>query len=168
MELESQLTSLTLSKRLKELGVKAPSYFWWRNDYPNNPGKYPNKWYIIPGSEWPYTYKPKAVEFDAGLHLVQAYSVAELGEMLPCIVKKEILEWYKGKQRSRLVIFSLELVKDIYEHTGKIVYYCRYYYGDVYDDTCEYIEPKDYEDTNEANARAKMLIHLIEHGLIKV
>lgn len=61
MKLEDQVTSLELAKRLKELGVKAQCEFWWN---PNNGG-----WLI--GA------------MDEGMESYPAFTVAELGEMLP-------------------------------------------------------------------------------------
>lgn len=63
MKLEQQVTSLEISKKLKELGVKQDSYFRWceRADKMG--------WYI-----------EKSQQFQEGF---SAFTVAELGEMLP-------------------------------------------------------------------------------------
>lgn len=63
MNLENQVTSLELSKKLKELGVKQESLYTWLHH--NH-------------KEW------KLVLGDAGVdEPVHAYTVAELGELLP-------------------------------------------------------------------------------------
>ena len=66
MKLEEQVTSLELSKRLKELGFKQESLFWWCESV--------SKEYLL---EY-YVFKP-AYE---GNDCIPAYTVAELGEML--------------------------------------------------------------------------------------
>lgn len=69
MTLESQVISLDLAKRLKELGVKQESYFYWSEDYDpedaNNGG-----WWVI------RYINPNEDNYSA-------FTVAELGEMLP-------------------------------------------------------------------------------------
>lgn len=77
MKLEQQVTSLEISKRLKELGVKQESYFWYRA----------------------FTDKDEQLYFVLGHHDSQAmfqrdysaFTVAELGEILP-----EFVESYKS------------------------------------------------------------------------
>ncbi len=64
MKLEDQVTNLELSKKLKELGVKQESLFVWYG-LP----------FWIPVLD---TFKNKD-----GLELYSAFTVAELGEMLP-------------------------------------------------------------------------------------
>lgn len=130
MKLEQQVCSLELAKKLKELGVKQESVFWWRNDYPNNPGKYPDTWYIIPDSEYPYTGPHRAVEYERGLHLLPAFTVAEFGEMLP--------DMFYGSSHDE-------------QHIRK--------YVTAFDGHSE-------SEASEADARAKMLIYLIENKLI--
>lgn len=82
MNLEDQVCPLSASKRLWELGVRGRSVFWWRNDYPNNHDKYPDVWNIIPDSDYPYTGPHCASVFDGEYHLLPAFTVAELGQML--------------------------------------------------------------------------------------
>lgn len=62
MKLENQVTSLELSRKLKELGVEQVGLWVWHNK--------------IGGG-----YKLKANEFSPST--IHAYTVAELGEMLP-------------------------------------------------------------------------------------
>lgn len=84
MKLEHQVCTIEQSKKLHELGIIGESVWWHRNDYPNNPSKYPNEWYIIPINDYPYTFRPRRVEkYEDGYHLLPAWSTAELGVMLP-------------------------------------------------------------------------------------
>lgn len=124
MNLEQQVTSLELSKRLKELNLKQESLFCWSeiNEF--------NKIYYRGN---PAFYDPKDYS---------AYTVAELGEMLPAMVNNKILTIIK-------------------------------YIEDDYFTSYDYISSGDHEESfyvqtesNEANARAKMLIHLIENNLV--
>lgn len=67
MKLEQQVTSLEISKRLKELGVNQESYFYW----------------ITFGQE-PEIIRPNyLIEKNGQEDMYSAYSSAELGEMLP-------------------------------------------------------------------------------------
>lgn len=113
MTLEQQVCSLDLAKRLKELGVKQESYFWWCRYKENG---------------W-------ALSSEIGtesLEEVAAFTVAELGEMLGANVFSS-----KSVSGSWLV----ELLGG-----GK---------------------GRSFYEKTEANARAKMLIQLIEQGLLK-
>ena len=128
MKLENQVCSLELSKRLKELGVKQHSYFEWL--------LYPEK------MEWEvsHTFKNQLG--------YSAFTVAELGEMLPdnCIDEdnNEICWFYHDKNNNC--------------HRISYVHLC--------DEICSpFIEVKG---ENEANARAKMLIYLLENKLMEL
>ena len=68
--LEQQVCSLELAKQLKELGVKQESLFNWI--FVNRPGEI-GKWRVA------YDWDPLYV--DSGN--ISAFTVAELGEMLP-------------------------------------------------------------------------------------
>ena len=119
MKLENQVTNLELSKKLKELGFKQESLFYW--------GKTLGKFEIIyfPGN---------LTKSDAEIGRVSAFTVAELGEMLP--------EFVMSMRRT-----------DDYLCTD-FMNYRPYDYG-------------KHEAETEADARAKMLIYLIENDLIK-
>jgi len=109
MKLEQQVVSLELAKRLKELGCKQESAFYWSYEV---------------DVEDKYFLGPKHNGFNL---LCSSFTVAELGEML------------KGFQ--------------IPHWSGQ----------DRWATDCE---PYCKSET-EANARAKMLIHLIEKGIVK-
>jgi hypothetical protein len=77
MKLEEQVCSLDLAKRLKELGVKQESYWYWVDWQENNhEDGAPKGWNLEhpPHSDCPF---------------VSAFTVAEFGEMLPMYLKKD-------------------------------------------------------------------------------
>ena len=115
MKLEDQVCSLSLAKRLKELGVKQDSFFVWDEDS-----------HLFSDGE-------------GGIRMnhhdgvgTAAFTVAELGQMFPpdfCF-ERHLGDWWvmwaDGRFDDRLV----------------------------------------FRPSTEADARAKMLIHLIEKGLV--
>lgn len=125
MKLEDQVCSLEPAKRLKELGVKQESYFYWNCFTPPT------------GSLSPYEEIQDHKHSQATEHF-SAFTVAELGEMLPT--------FYKGGQL---------MAGRFKDKDGWWVSY--------FEDGC--YEPTTEADT-EARARAKMLIYLIEQGLV--
>ncbi len=132
MKLEEQITNLELSKKLKELGVKQESLFYWvefsglqkgHQDYKtslhwelrnceNNLSNFPDK--------------------------ISAFTVAELGEML------KPYAYYSNNMASDFPTYQ-----ENHKSWGFI------------NDEIKWV----YADT-EANARAKMLIYLIENKLL--
>lgn len=110
MELEKQVCSLELAKKLKELGVKQESLFWWNI----SDG-------IVIGEQ--YRRPPS----------ISAFTVAELGEMLPGnfnTIRRGDGSWLA-------------------------------YDGNAADN----VNHQEISDT-EADARAKMLIYLLENNLL--
>lgn len=133
MKLEEQVTSLKLSKKLKELGVKQESLFAWANV---NQG----------GKNW----KMEVIknDFQALNEFVSAFTVAELGEMLPGEIKTKAF----GCGHTNWMIQCGWTVLEHY-----LTYHCM---------NCQE-EIESFEDKNEADVRAKMLIYLLENKLIK-
>lgn len=126
MQLEKQVVSLELAKKLKELGVKQESLFWWLYD---EDGDYVDYLY---GETLP------ARGLKEPFLRCSAYTVAELGELLPPGFISGQVEESEG-----YVCFdenNCNVLKDGF--VGK------------------------YEDT-EADARAKMLIYLLSNDLFK-
>ncbi len=109
MKLESQVSNLELSKRLKELGVKQESLFWWY-DLGSN-----------------YRLQQLDEKERLSQYAISAFTVAELGELIG---------WGHLSGKNEL---------------GKWECWC-----------------KDYSLTadTEADARAKMLIYLLEQKLV--
>lgn len=133
MKLEDQVVSLELAKRLKELGVKQESYFFWQiNGLWNDNISLRNKGdlgssYVIDGQDKQQTYA--------------AFTVAELGEIIGCIYDA--------------ACFSQRMLE---------IWICSYAEKD--EEGVLIIQHEERQNT-EANARAKMLCHLIEKGIVK-
>lgn len=139
MKLEEQVCSLELAKRLKELGVKQDSYFYWVETPIITPPQYElGSAKEIASWAGPYEKANK----------ISAFTVAELGKMLP--KKLEHL-----KQNPNLLRLEFGFQCDI-----SIAYY---YDTEMTNKRIELSE----RDKAEANARAKMLIYLIENNIIK-
>ena len=141
MKLEAQVVSLELAKDLRELGVTQDSLVYWI--YYTRESLTERDWKQLSRKEF------NMEEFEWGLDCTlckrtdyidrcSAYSVAELGEMLPeeynttyTLNEKEEKEWGAYKNRP-------------------------------------YQTNPTVEAKTEADARAKMLIYLIKAGIIKV
>ena len=132
MKLEQQVVSLELAKKLKELGVKQESVFVWR--------KLPTR----PEPEVDTNFGLDSIG-ERGM-LCSAFTVAELGEMLPKTVVDE-----KGKRHPK-------------NYRGANAY--GQHIVSYHEDFSPPLETV-FADT-EADARAKMLIYLIENKLITV
>lgn len=146
MELEKQVCSLELAKKLKELGVKQESlWYWWGKTSgcgsPASPTKKEEGHYLRACREIQILCNIMSCSgAEDRIHVFSekysAFTVAELGEML----KREALPywdnvfmtWSCGIYGSRRNILGMEKI------------------------------------LTEADARAKMLIYLLEHNLIKV
>ncbi len=130
MTLSSQVCSLPLAKRLKELGVKQESLFWWGLHgksiyYEKEKIQLQVKWQEKGNEDW-----------------ASAFTASELGEMLP---------------------------ERVYDQSGAYLFESGFYtvgkkpyvkYAGVDKDIAEV-----HADT-EADARALMLIHLKENGIV--
>lgn len=116
MELKDQVCSLESAKRLKNLGVKQNSIFYWDEG---------------DGIEDRLEYSPN----QPMLELYSAFTVAELGILLDGWGTTKVCGWDCG-------------VVDLWE-------------------ACTNADPnKFFHETTEAEARAKMLIYLLEIKLI--
>ena len=129
MKLEKQVVSLELSKKLKELGVKQDSLFYWHTNKHGHPE---------------FIRQTKENEGSlTDLETHSAFTVAELGEMLPFGAKS-----YVGSHSNDL----------------KVIIWVTEYHSVSDDWECG---DEKFAKT-EADARAKMLIYLIENKLIKL
>lgn len=127
MKLEQQCCSLQQAKRLKELGVKQKSLFYWheRHQRPQFGERITDGVMVCNDKQNAYS----------------AFTVAELGEMLPFKVSDNYteIETLRVSNGFRCATFNVV--------SGKHLHY--------------------YERPTEAEARAAMLIHLIETGVVK-
>lgn len=82
MELKDQVTSLKPSKKLKDLGVKQESYFYWVKWIKESHKYTPEGWVI---ERFPHTAHADCKSFSA-------FTVAELGKLLQD--SGEPLPWY--------------------------------------------------------------------------
>lgn len=141
MNLESQVASLKLCKRLNELEISNGSEFYWAHDK-NCDNEF--VWH----DEFNHVYQ----DYPEPENICSAFTVAELGMMLP-----------ERFDNFRTMYIKYEKLRE--ESTGLIHWICSYNEDGGYNMDIVNFETADI---NEANARAKMLIHLIENGLIKV
>jgi len=145
VKLEDQVCSLELAKRLEELGVKQESlYSFWvfHNDSIELEERHRRP--VLAAYKRQRHYK-KAYWGK----LCSAFTVAELGEMLP-------RGFNSGRQFGKdlfecFPVFSAEMQDEAYEDNVKR-------FTKI---------PLDLEE-KEADARAKMLIYLLENSLVKV
>lgn len=128
MNLESQVCSLASAKRLKKLGAKQESLFFWCEPWPNATDQ------TIHVNTYHY-----ATEANARFRY-SAYTVAELGEMLPIYV-------YSKR------FFDEEPTYEKEKRWG-----CLRPEQGMFTPECL----KDWCSDTEAEARAKMLIYLLE------
>ena len=143
MKLEQQVVSLELAQKLKGLGVKQESIFSFM--LPLATG-------FSAGERITDSYILGEIKEWGIIHLedyISAYTVAELGEMLPPNIEKEgFLYWLVCKK---------EFLRNVERTPVYIVSYESQLYGEI-------------GHTNlytEADARAKMLIYLAENDLLK-
>lgn len=134
MKLEDQVCSLELAKRLKELGVKQDSYWHWST----NSG--------LGLNEHLYSCNQLSQYGTEGVTFASAFTVAELGNILPQLLPMEKHQHHYGR-------LTLWRVNDNWQ----LAY-------NLESKQCHEI---DAWDKSMANTFAKMLIRLIEKGIVK-
>jgi len=148
LPLEQQVCSLGLAKRLKELGVRQESLFYWY------------KGLREPFADWHeqgHVYQ----DYPNPEILYSAFNTAELGDMLPA--------WIDTKQNEPFNIFGLETIKRKSRNIQFIVSYeCDSIKGKEINNPLARSRACHTYDEKEADARAKMLIYLIENDIVSV
>lgn len=127
MKLEDQVVSLELAKRLKELCVKQESIFWWGG--------------IDRMSIWCDHVKNDLPEQENRFTWIPAYTVAELGEMLPIEVDGNFLLQSKING-----FYNIEYSKNNFNRSLDGII--------------------RLSAINEAHARGSMVIYLIENNFL--
>lgn len=118
MNVENQVCSLELAKRLKEIGIKQISIFCWSETK------------TVPyGTDYRLYYK--GLNAEGNFLDYSAFTVAELGNLLP--------------------FYDYEIIKSL----RFIEFRCEHF--QIY-----------FREDNEANARAHMLIYIIESKLMEL
>lgn len=128
MKLEQQVCSLELAKKLEELGVKQESFFYWHHCFAYKTDDRIEQYKPEQSNDWEF---------------YSAFTVAELGEMLPR--KLEMMVWNLSHTRKNKETVYLS-------QTGRHCWYANDVDGGQAD--------------TEADARAKVLIYLLENKLI--
>jgi len=145
MKLENQVINLELSKRLKELGVKQESLWYWVEE-----GKWKEDRIAGPYREKTNSGRfvlQRKDKFGTGWKHYSAFTCAELGEMLPTYLNI-------GN-----ITYILTINRWDNENRWQISYL-----GGIANDEPAFEE--NIDDLIEANARTKMLIYLKEKKLI--
>lgn len=140
MKLEQQVTSVELSKRLKELGVKQESLFYWSSKI-----KHENTGDGFKRVDDVWNLEANGFVYPTGReHCLSAFTVAELGEMLPdnfCDILNPY--WLTCEKVGKWEIGYVNAHNQIHS-------------------------AQSFEADTEADARAKTLIYLIENNLVEV
>lgn len=166
MDLTDQVTNLEISKKLKELGVKQKSLFYYQNiPYSNGEKcielmivevKSNNGENVIMNTETENDDNPK----------YSAFTASELMQLLPYHItttEPEPFNSYRLYISGSVIVKNPECIDPIRTHIVN-------YRSDTYDmnnpiSLLKYIM-RNIWDENPANALAKMLIYLIENELI--
>lgn len=141
MKLEDQVCSLELAKKLKAFNVKQESYFCWvtgRREFSND------------GHIDHLSNDDRHSDDESGFPTYSAFTVAELGEMLPHEIN---IPYKNGRKRNADHMF---VVRRWSASKWTVRYWCN-----------KYSDNPETTEATEADARAKMLIHLIEKGMVK-
>lgn len=136
MKIENQVCSLKLARRLKELGVKQESVWIWGI----GGDKCERKWTLLLDDDESWSAK----------EIVCAFSVAELGKMLPDRI-------------DNVNSFKIDFCCNPATKTEKKEWIVCYLPISAMVSSLAFIKAK-----TEANARAKMLVYLIENKLVEL
>lgn len=140
MTLEQQVVSLELAQKLKELGVKQESIFFYRGE--DEEGK------KLRGADTTLNYSAYPKDHNQYTNAISAFTAAELGEVLP---EKLYHSTYGNFYNYYLTIQHEDGWRVWYESMSSAD---GSFFPDITADT-------------EADARAKMMVYLLENSLIK-
>lgn len=161
MDIESKVTSLELSKRLKELGVKQKSLFYWFHYYDSG-------WIVQTEGQIPSLCLPRDSKDE---RFISAFIASELLELMPNIIDTKKDEPFNNFRFRMEKSFIVNEDKNTLIINTEGIYIVNY--------RCDSTEcagenawlertlTKNIYDANPANALAKLLIWLYENGYIK-
>ncbi len=92
MKIGKQVTSLELSKKLKELGIKQESYFYWWQPLEDD-----KHWELVVFKELPSGFQQPNESVEN--RRASAFTVAELGELLPHAINYAELSCHKDETK---------------------------------------------------------------------
>jgi hypothetical protein len=144
MELEKQVCNLELAKKLKELGIKQESLFYWNEGININDEQEEVNHICLLNHNQTFSH----------WKFYSAFTIAELGEFLP----KQI----KSSNQTGFLFYDFEAEELSYICLGHNEY-GNYRYPLVLNS-----QQLIFDGKEEVNSRAKALIYLIENDLIKV
>lgn len=143
MKIEDQLVSLELSKKLKKLGVEQDSYFWWASTFTEDALRGRKIGSPVNDDETiAWIVDSNDWRVGAGL-CISAFTATELGELLPVVINQKIIKFSLGAENRKGFVWY-EQLPGIKSETN------------IYDQV----------GNTEAEARAKMLIYLIENNIV--
>lgn len=155
MDLSKQVVSLELAKRLKELGVEQISlFYWWQ---PEN----------VTSEHCILVYEENLTmhEFIKS-KCISAFTCAELGELLPIQLIKENTIEINGIQYPIKYDYHIKISKFFSDH-----WHCCYIgYPILEGFTLSSLGSHSFSENDEnlSNAIAKILIYLIENGVMGI
>jgi hypothetical protein len=150
LPLEKQVCSIEAAKRLRELGFPQESLFYWTAHCLNE------SMFDIVSAE------TRKRTFNHEWPCISAYTVAELGELLPASIgDKDWLQWTKSLNGWKGICESLAYVKWSPENSIRQIFLQDVH--KIHNHPYDKIEPKNF---TMAETFAKMLIYLAENNLL--
>lgn len=148
MKFEYQVCSLELTKRLRELGVKQESFCYWHVNHINSDMVFlRNRSECAEIDVW-------RSEKDNCENFFSAFTVAELGEMLPPLIGEAVLHTFRVPRKKDWAV-SYERMEVVTHGDNVTGYSDRAWVSDYF-----------FSAPTEADARAEMLIYLLENKLM--
>lgn len=152
MKLENQVVSLELAKKLKELGFEQDSLFYWGLEGSYLESGMPKS--FVKDEHYRVVYTNEGLGELTNTYFetfCSAFTVAELGEMLPPTIEKNMRPPFSRARK------MLNLVLGKNEETNYVV---------GYESTPPRLIDTYFHCRSEADARAKCLIWLKENGYL--
>lgn len=153
LSLEDQVCAIEHAKRFDEIGITQKSLWYWCESKDKD-----IKPEILQGTLNYYDYNTTEKQISK---IYSAFTVAELGKMLPEIITKI---HHLSNNKVKIIPYDLIFIK----HDNTLDYSHITCSNNGFLKINDSLFPPEiiFRDTTEANARAKMLIYLLENKLI--